>query len=602
MVEGNWISIIENHLWQSTVLACVVWLLALALRRNQARVRYQLWLIASLKFLVPFSVLFAIGSHLRWTTATPISRPAVSAMVEQIARPFPQFRVATTVVPAISASGKNWTSAIPVFLLSVWICGFLVVLFSWARRWLKIRAAVRAASRLPIEAGLPVLSSRTTLEPGVFGIFRPVLLLPAGITDRLSPAHVRTILMHELCHVRRRDNLAATMHMMVEAIFWFHPLVWWIGSRLVDERERACDEEVLVLGSEPEVYAESILKACQFYLESPLACVSGITGSDLKSRIVRIMTQRFSENLTFCRKLLLAVVGVAAIAGPLLFGLANSQNGTDSQATGSGPLPSFEVASIKLNNSGDRRVRLATPPGRFTAENVSVKTLIEYAYNVRELQLAGGPSWIDSERYDIDAKSDLTPEEMRNRYPDDPPQALRLMVQSLLADRFKLALSRETKDAPIYVLSVAKGGPKFHQTALAPPNPTPNAQGAVAPNGPRRMLRTVRGQITMGDAPISSLAAALSGQVGRLVIDKTGLTGHYDLTLQWAPDESQSRMYGGEGGAPDGRPAGVAAPPPDANGPSIFTALQEQLGLKLESAKGPVETFAIAHIEQPSEN
>ena len=117
---------------------------------------------------------------------------------------------------------------------------------------------------------------------GVFGILSPVLLWPRRIAERLGDEQVEAILAHELSHVRRRDNLAAALHMIVQALFWFHPLVWWLGARLVDERERACDEEVIRLGSEPQVYAESILKTCEFYVESRLACVAGVTGSDLK--------------------------------------------------------------------------------------------------------------------------------------------------------------------------------------------------------------------------------------------------------------------------------------------------------------------------------
>jgi bla regulator protein blaR1 len=111
---------------------------------------------------------------------------------------------------------------------------------------------------------MQMLLSRKSLEPAVFGVARPVLLWPAGFSERLDDAHVEAILAHELCHVRRRDNLAASLHMAVEAIFWFHPLVWWLGARLVDERERACDETVLQSGSPPQVYAESILRACEF--------------------------------------------------------------------------------------------------------------------------------------------------------------------------------------------------------------------------------------------------------------------------------------------------------------------------------------------------
>jgi len=145
-------------------------------------------------------------------------------------------------------------------------------------------------------------------------LLHPVLLLPAGIAGRLTPAQLEAVLAHELCHVRRRDNLSASIHMVVEAIFWFHPLVWWIGAKLVEERERACDEEVLSLGSEPRVYAEGIVNVCRLYVESPLVCLSGVTGSNLKKRIEAIMTNRIVLRLNFAKKIALTVAGIAAVA------------------------------------------------------------------------------------------------------------------------------------------------------------------------------------------------------------------------------------------------------------------------------------------------
>jgi len=132
---------------------------------------------------------------------------------------------------------------------------------------------------------------------------------------------MEAILAHEVQHVRRRDNLAAAMHMVVEAIFWFHPLVWWLGARLIEERERACDEEVLRLGNQPEIYAESILKTCEFCVASPVAFVSGVTGADLKQRMVRIMTQHSVDKLGFLKKLLLVAIGTGAVAAPIIGGL-----------------------------------------------------------------------------------------------------------------------------------------------------------------------------------------------------------------------------------------------------------------------------------------
>ena len=153
------------------------------------------------------------------------------------------------------------------------------------------------------------------------GWWRPILLLPEGIVECLTPPQLEAVLAHELCHVRRRDNLFASLHMMVEAVFWFHPLVWWIGARLVEERERACDEGVLSLGGEPRIYAGAILNVCKLYVESPLVCVSGVTGADLKRRIEAIMTNRTGQGLNRAKKLLLAGAGLAALAGPVGIGV-----------------------------------------------------------------------------------------------------------------------------------------------------------------------------------------------------------------------------------------------------------------------------------------
>jgi uncharacterized protein (TIGR03435 family) len=514
-------------------------------------------------------------------------------VAEQISQPFPPWAVPAAALPTVVAEHG---SLLPVLLLAVWACGFLLVAFSWWRRWRRIRTAVRAASPVDLIAGVPVRSSPAMLEPGVFGIFRPVLLLPEGITERLAPAHVEAIVAHELCHIRRRDNLAAALHMAVEAIFWFHPLVWWIGARLVEERERACDEEVLRRGSLPDVYAESILKTCQFYLESPVACVSGISGSDLKKRITRIMTQRGANQLSFGRKLLLAAAGLAAVAGPIIVGLMNApQSRAQSPAATSTARPSFDVASIKPNHGGTGLFMIRADTGRFVADNATLKLLLEYAYHVKESQILGAAGWIDSEHYNIDAKvDDSSADGQRKLNSDEDALRLRLMVQSLLADRFKLTLHHESKDLPIYALIVAKNGPKLHESSVSREDSVPLGPGGP-PNGPqpRHSIRMGRGELSIDAERLDMFAEVLSHQLGLTVVNKTGLKGNYDFKLKWTPDESESHM-------PGGPPANAA--PPDASGPSIFTALQEQLGLKLESQKGPVDTIVIDHVERPSEN
>lgn len=327
---------VGNHLWQSTLFAVVAGLLTLALRKNHARARYWLWLAASLKFLLPFSLLVALGKHLVTTKSLTVTNARLYSVLAEVSRPFSQ-----PTVPMSSGLFSSTTSPLPdlfpPILAALWLCGFVVVLFAWYVRWRNISAVIRKA--VPLHEGrevealrrmeriagirrpIKLLLSPASLEPGIFGISRPVLLWPQGISEHLGDAHREAIFAHEVWHVRRRDNFAAGLHMLVEAVFWFHPLTWWLGTRLVDERERACDEHVLQLGSERQVYAESILKTCEFCAGFRLACVSGVTGADLKKRIVHIMTQHAAHQLDFGKKVLLGAAGFVAIAVPIAIGL-----------------------------------------------------------------------------------------------------------------------------------------------------------------------------------------------------------------------------------------------------------------------------------------
>ena len=227
--------------------------------------------------------------------------------------------------------------------------------------------------------------------------------------------------------------------------------------------------------------------------------------------------------------------------------------------------PAFEVASVKPNKSGDRGTTMGPSPGGLTATNATLKFLITFAYDVRDHQISGGPSWLNSERYDIVAKGPI----------DHPTVAQnRQMLQTLLADRFQLRLLRETKELPGYALVIGKNGPKLQE-----------------PEGAGNGMRTGRGRITTQGISMEHFAENLGKLLGRTVVDKTGLQGNFAFTLEWTPDPSQSM------GA-----LGPAPVPADDSGPSIFTAVQEQLGLKLEQQKGPVEILVIHHVERPSEN
>jgi beta-lactamase regulating signal transducer with metallopeptidase domain len=313
---------IANHLWQSTLFAGIAGLLTLFLRNNRAHTRYFLWLAASAKFLVPFSLLMLVGGLVgRHSVVVPAPTRIPVVIFEQMNEPF----VAEVPLGAVAMphGSKSGTRVVPI-LVALWAIGCGALMFSWCVRWRRIRVAVRAASPVPLGIGVPALSSASIIEPGVFGVFRPVLLLPDGIGDRLAPAELQAILAHELCHVRRRDNLATLMHMVVEAVFWFHPLVWWLGARLMDEREQACDEEVLRMGSEAEAYAEGILKVCELYLQSPLKCVAGVTGANLKKRIEAMMANRPMLNLNLPKKVGLMLAGILAVGIPVILGIINA--------------------------------------------------------------------------------------------------------------------------------------------------------------------------------------------------------------------------------------------------------------------------------------
>ena len=214
------LSPLANHLWQSTLFAAVALVLTLALRKNRASVRYWIWLAASVKFLIPFSLLVSAGSQLGWRTAPVIAPSQLSFAMDEISQPFAM--PAPAPLPAAAAPAL---SPLPAILFGVWLCGIAIGVIFWLRPWRQIRGILRAATPLDLNLPIPVMSAPARMEPGVVGILRPVLLLPEGITNHLTPAQLEAILAHELHHVRRRDNLTAAIHMLVETIFWFHPLL-----------------------------------------------------------------------------------------------------------------------------------------------------------------------------------------------------------------------------------------------------------------------------------------------------------------------------------------------------------------------------------------
>lgn len=234
----------------------------------------------------------------------------------------------------------------------------------------------------------------------------------------------------------------------------------------------------------------------------------------------------------------------------------------------------------------------ATPDGLHIT-NYTPQMLILMAFGVQDFQLSGGPSWLNSEKYDIEAKMDSSVADALIKLgPQERALARQHMLQALLSDRFGLTVHREIKEIPVFALVIAKNGPKMQEAK--PGDTYPNGIKGPDGRGSAGMMEGGRGKLTGQGLPIKTLVYLLSLQhLGRTIVDKTGLVGNYDFKLQWTP-ESQSAASAQQGA--DNTLS------PDSSGPSIFTAIQEQLGLKLESQKGPVEIFVIDHVERPSEN
>ncbi len=248
---------------------------------------------------------------------------------------------------------------------------------------------------------------------------------------------------------------------------------------------------------------------------------------------------------------------------------------------------SFEVASVKPGDPSDPRMMISAGSGRFRTVNAPVILLVRFAWNVQDFQIAGLPAWAKTERFSIDARwsdpADMDPTQMHTF-----DARVHLRLQDLLENRFALKVHRQTKEMPVYALLVSKSGPKL---TAASPQTDPKTRG---------MLRTGRGELSGTAVTIERLVKELTAQTGRTVIDKTGLKGEYDFKLQWTPEPGQINSMAPPPGAQ--APAMAEAAASDATGPSLVTAIQEQLGLKLESTKGPVEVIVIDHVERPSAN
>src|SRR5262245_51612388 len=611
------IDFIVNHLWQSTWFAVAAGCVAFALRKNQPRVRYWVWTSASLKFLMPFAAMVSLGGLVPW----PEHRlPAVHTSVlpdtiAYVATPFPEISHARVAID----TSFEWISLV---LGAGWAIGFAAVVWTHWRRWQGIRRAMRHATPIALPIHLPALITPGVTGPGIVGCLRPVLVLPAALLERFTPQQLEAVLAHEWSHVRRRDNLLAAVHMMVESIFWFHPLVWWIGARMIEERELACDEDVLGRGCEPTDYVQSILTVCRFHSESRLPCVPGVTGGDLKKRVHAILAGQTASDLNPAKKIALAMIALATIAVPLGIGVLDSAlvhaQSLIIVADGASR-PSFEVASVKPI---DKALVTRNHEGKRLTPAVFIDRTELMAFIVRAYVRGGGcemkvalgedcpvivgtlPPWLKTDRFEIQGTLPRSTPAYSDRQvrEGDTPQ-VNLMLQVLLEDRFRLKVHRETRELPVYALVVGKEGAKLQpptkRVVNAPDGTQVEIHGMGSVLAARGQDGTVRRHMAFESSTMQQAADALAVYFDRPLVDRTGLSGEFNFTIEHevdpdAPTPSFVPNPSGRGGSYTNPFTGLTAS-------ELSRALQD-VGLRLESTKAPLEVLVIDHVEKPSEN
>ncbi len=437
----------------------------------------------------------------------------------------------------------------------------------------------RLAARVAVSRPVRLLASGAVEAPAVIGWLRPVVLAPASALCGMAPAQMEALLLHELAHIRRHDYLVNVLQSVVEALFFYHPAVWWISGQMRVERELCCDDVAVLLTGDATGYARALAELATGRFLQPAAV--GADGGSMAERIARLLGRAPITRRNGCGP------GVAAV--PML--LAAVVLAAFAQAA---DRPEFEVASIKP--SASRVIQNVRPlPGRLTAD-ASLQVLIQYAYGVQPYQVAGGPDWTMSQRYYIEAKAGENA--TRNRQFQ--------MLQSLLEARFQLKTHRETREMPVYALVAAKNGPRLRpvkddsctESAVDAANEWAGGRmgvpGEAGPAKPRCgsagiVLITTGARMVGGRVGMPELARELSLLMGRSVIDRTGVSGLFDLQLDFLADEATPAM---------------PPPPPGSglSGPSLPQALQEQMGLRLESAKGAVDVIVVDHAEGPAGN
>ena len=643
--------------WKSGIALGAALCISRMLRNRSADLRR---LVFSTTIVAMFVAAAATPVLPRWTAVTPLwfhfQRPAPAAVAEP-SLSSPMVDDATELTAPVSRPMPPQTSSRRIDLNAwliplIWFAGAATLLTRFAinlRGLYRLRKASDAVTDAGLLANVARFGRRVRLwrndaigAPVTWGIVRPIILVPAGFEE--LPAESRdAVIRHELAHIQAHDFLMRGLAEIARALIWFQPLVWIVWRQLREEQELACDNCVLAAGGKPSAYAKLLLDWDARRGMDSLIAVGIAHRSCLKRRLYALLDTDLRRDtvagagvagalfLALAAALPLAAISFTQAvpvqpapahalqsASPALLRppaqLAQAQTAqTPVKAPAPQPVaqsaarPRFDVVSIKPCKPG---VTNGVPvfggdssPGRLSigcgiladTDNIG---LIQVAYNRyasgqltswKMIPIEGGPDWIHSERFEIDAKSDGHPSILMMQGP---------MMQTILEDRFKLKIHRETRQGPVYELALGKGSPKLKP--LQDGSCTPVVIGRplpLVPDGQHRCRNMVspRGKVDIEGGTLSMFADLLGMVLDRPVIDKTGITSYFEIHLVFSPDDSAAPR---PATAEPGASAAVRAP----DAPGIFQAIQEQLGLRLVPAKGPVDVLVIDHIERPSEN
>ena len=482
------------------------------------------------------------------------------------------------------------------WVVIVWLAGAMVFWVRLLTGWLVTRRMRTMLVRRPpaewqetlkklgrqIGVSRPVrlVVSALVDSPMTAGWLRPMVFVPVGALAGLPAGQVEALLFHELAHIRRHDYLVNIWQSVAESLLFYHPAVWWVSGHMRAEREMCCDDLAVSVTGDALTYARALAEL-EAYRPAVAGAAMAANGGSLAGRIARLLGRSRPVVRTGIGPDVITVAALIAVAAYGLF--AQSANP-----------PRCAVASITRDPS-TAPVSMASPMGagyrpggRFVASNAPVTFLIQRAYAVEPFQIAGGPAWAATDGYDIEAKPEGNTDQKQ----------MWLMVQTLLADRFKLVLNKEKRELPVWDLQQLKGGaklppPEGRRCSDSPTAPEPGQPRPAAPCGPGVVGAGTGLNLTGISVTMPELAKLLSALMGREVIDKTGITRRFALHLEFAHDDALA-------GLPDASGPSISAQVTDR--PSIGKALQEQLGLKLEPSKGPVDVLVIVHLERPVVN